>query len=89
MGWYLEDIETEEKVFSYSHFRRERIKKDLVKYFTENPKAELWFYKEDFESRTVGDDLISVFLLIDGKLCKEIYRGNKTCLLYTSDAADD
>lgn len=76
--WYLESLEKEETVLSYSHFREERIKEDLFKYFEENPNDELWFYKESFNNSTVGDDFISVFVLHNGNVCREVYRGNKT-----------
>ena len=78
MKYYLENINTEQIEYSYDTFNEERIKRDLTEYLTDNSIEELWFYKVNGLSELVGDDLISVFVLKGGSICKELLKGNRT-----------
>lgn len=76
--WYLESLNKNEIVFNYLVFNENEIKKDLFNYFKDNKEDELWLYKENNNVELVGDDFISVFLLVENQVAKEIYRGNRT-----------
>ena len=78
--YYLEDSETEEKVYHFEEFDKVAIKICIHNYFkfSNNKDKTLFFYKVCNSEKTVGDDFISCFVCRNEIVCKEIYRGTKT-----------
>lgn len=80
VGWYLEESEKEERVFEYEafDFDKEKIETDIRSYLKANPLAELWYYKVNQDLDLIGDDFLAVFLVKNGIVVKEVYKGDKT-----------
>lgn len=78
MTHYLESLDTDEIAFKYDYFNENKIKIDLFEHFKNNPNDELWLYKVNNSTETVGDDFIAVFVLMGHNVCKEVYRGDRT-----------
>lgn len=80
MTHYLESLHKGEVEFAYGGFNSKVIKENLELFFTHkrNQKDELWLYKVDNNKNTVGDTYIDTFVYRNGKVCKEVIKGNKT-----------
>lgn len=78
--YYLEEVETETKIYTFEEFDEETIRACIINYFKfgSNQNKTLFFYKVCNSKKTVGDDFISCFVMINDKVCKEIYQGTKT-----------
>jgi len=80
MTHYLESLNDEKIVYKFIGFDAENIKQCIVNYFTfeKDKKDELWLYKVSDEKETVGDSYLDTFVLRNGKVCKEVQKGNRT-----------
>ena len=79
MEYYLESLNQEKIIYSFDKFDADAIKQCITNYFKfgQNQDDELWYYKVSNDRKTVGDDYIDAFVFHNGKVCKEITKGDR------------
>lgn len=66
-----------DRIDLFESFNRELIRAAIVKYLTANPAEMLTHERECKDKRTVGNDILNVFINHNGRVCKVVTRGNR------------